>query len=182
MIAAWPGRAPEKERRGHRVRGNGEIIAAPNAVMQDGREYVLNGDMADIPVAPECVVAIPAGGNPAEEPLPRSAGSSVVSVPPRPDVSAPIHTPESTPKLTRSAWCRRGRNETLNIFSFEIGTIVGAGWRVSQRRTSGVLWATSLSRIASTRLPAVMTDGKSGKLPGVGGSHTGDQAASISTD
>jgi hypothetical protein len=78
------GSLPPKEKCGVDVRGAGGYILAPGAVMHDGREYVLNGALTDIPQAPDWLVALlrkpaPAALPPAPSPLPASRPS--ISVP-----------------------------------------------------------------------------------------------------
>ena len=135
------GGLPKKKDVAIDVRGQGGFIIAPNSVMQDGRTYVLNGDLADVAPPPECVVAILRAKQPEPEPLP-SAGLHVVSVPASPGRVGAYSSAGFESEVNEVRTAPKGaRNDTLNTSAFKLGTMVGAGWVTEADATAALIGA-----------------------------------------
>lgn len=122
------GGLPKKHECGVDVRGAGGYILAPGAVMQDGRTYALDGDLAEIPDAPAWLIDLlrkPAPAAPVVEPEPAWAPRK-----PAEDerVRAYVDTALADEAVLVANTPEGGRNNQLNESAFKVGTMVGSGW------------------------------------------------------
>lgn len=110
------------------ARGQGGYIIAPGATMQDGRTYVLNGSLADVPEAPDWLLAIMRAEGADDDERP-PAMLPVVSLPPSSDRVGAYSAAGFEAEINEVRTAPKGaRNDTLNTCAFKVGTMVGAGW------------------------------------------------------
>jgi hypothetical protein len=123
------GGLPKKKDVAIDVRGAGGFIVAPGAVMQDGRTYVLDGDLADVPAVPAWLLAIMRAKEATEVPANAPVSLPVVSMPPSSERVAAYSRAGYDAEIEEVRLAPKGaRNDTLNTSAFKIGTMVGAGW------------------------------------------------------
>lgn len=134
----WYFRLPDGEKHGNaegalkgsgiNVRGDGGYVIAPGAILADGRQYELIGDISNPPVIFPWLLKLIKAGRADETPI----VSALPILSPRPSQNAGLkayveQAMDSEFKAVASCG-EGGRNIEVNRAAFSLGTMAGAGW------------------------------------------------------
>lgn len=136
----WYFRLPDGEKHGNaegalkgsgiNVRGDGGYVIAPGAILADGRQYELTGDIANPPVIFEWLWKLIKSGRADETPTAQALSKPAPASRPSQDARLAAYIEQAKEAEFRSvAQCGEGgRNIEVNRAAFSLGTMAAANW------------------------------------------------------